>query len=86
MPVTTTTNVVHSLESVTINLGGSVTVTIKTVITGAPDSLKVVTLSAEQLATHWTEFADPSKNRWNDLCDLLYQLLIDGGHIAGTIS
>ena len=86
MPVINTTNVVQSLESVTINLGGSITVTVKTVITGAPYSLKMYTISAEEAIPHWAEFANPAKNRWDDLCDLLYELLIARGDIAGTIS
>ena len=86
MPVINTTSVIQSLESVTINLGGSITVTVKTVIEGAPDSLKMYTISAEEALPHWSEFANPAKNRWNDLCDLLYQLLIARGDIAGTLS
>jgi hypothetical protein len=86
VPVINTTNVVQSLESVTINLGGSISVTVKTVIAGAPDSLKMYTITAEEALPHWAEFATPTKNRWDDLCDLLYQLLIERGDIAGTIS
>lgn len=86
MPVTTTAQVVHSLESVTVHLGGSISVTVKTEIVGAPDSLSQYTFSQDETLPHWAELGDPNKNRWEDLCDLLYGLLIQKGHISGVIS
>ena len=86
MPVISTTQVVHSLESVTINLGGSISVTVKTSIEGVPGTLKMYTISAEDAGPHWMGLGDPTKNRWEDLCDLLYGLLIEKGYITGSIS
>lgn len=86
MPVTTTAQVVHSLESVTIHLGGAISVTVKTAIQGAPDTFAQYTFAQDETLPHWAELGDPDKNRWEDLCDLLYNLLIDKGYISGNIS
>lgn len=85
MPVITTAQVTYSLESVTIHLGGAISVTVRTVIEGAVDNLAQYSFTQEQTLPHWAELGDPTKNRWEDLCDLLYILLIDAGHINGEI-
>lgn len=86
MPVTTTSQVVQSLESVTVNLGGSISVTIKTSIEGAPDTLKMYAISQEEAVPYWVQPATANKSRWEDLCGILYKILVDRGDLKGSIS
>ncbi len=85
MPVVNSQEVKYTLDEVLIRFGGAVTVIIKTEVADLPPSLKAHEISRAEALPFWGAHADPLKNRWEDLCGLLYQILIDRGDIAGVI-
>lgn len=86
MPITAPATIKHTLEEVAIHLGGSVTVVIKTEVTGMPHALHSYEITREEAGPIWMSPATAGLNRWADLCGLLYELLIARGDLVGDIS
>lgn len=85
MPVINTEQVKYTLDEVLIRYGGAVTVIIKTEVEGLPPALKAHEISRAEALPFWGVHATEGKNRWEDLCGLLYQILVDRGDISGVI-
>ena len=86
MPVTTTTTVVQALNSVVIHPGGAVDVEVKFSTEGFPDLMKTFSLSQAEALPIWGGTPSGTVSRWEDLCGLLYEVLMTRGDLTGTVS
>lgn len=86
MPITNSETIKHTLEEVAIHYGGSVSVVIKTEVTGLPHTLRTFEISQAEALPFWGSLPTPDMTRWADLCNLLYTILINRGDLSGTIS
>jgi hypothetical protein len=86
MPVIETHQISQTLESVVIHLGGSVDVSIKVTAPGFPDNIKTFNIAESDALPFWGTNPTGLVNRWEDLCSLLYSILLNRGDITGTIT
>lgn len=84
MPVITSNQVTQSLEDVAIRLGGAVDVSVRFTTPGFPDIIKVFTISEAEASVYWNAHPPEGVNRWEDLCGILYSILLSRGDIVGT--
>ena len=85
MPITASEEVTHSLHSVSIHDGGHISVTIVSESTVMPQFLRTFEISSTEAGPYWMSEAPSGIVRWNDLCGILYQILITRGDISGNI-
>ena len=86
MPITTTINVTQTLHEVLIKNGGAVSVTVKITAPSFPDRFVSYEITQEEAVPFWGLTASQEVSRWEDLCGLLYSILIERGDLAGTLS
>lgn len=86
MPVTTSGQVVQTLESVNILPGGAVDVTIRFQVSGFSDMCKTFSISQAEALPYWGSLPTPDTIRWEDLCNLLYGILTARGDLTGVIT
>jgi hypothetical protein len=86
MPVNTSNETVQSLDSVNILLGGSIDATIKFDNPMFTSTYKTFHITRETALPYWSSLPNQNApNRWEDLCGILYEILLAQGAISGTI-
>lgn len=86
MPVTNSTSVIQTLDSVVIHKGGAVDVSVTFETFGFPLVMKTFYIAQEEALPIWGVHPSGTVNRWEDLCGLLYALLLTRGDLVGTLS
>jgi len=86
MPITTSGTITHLLEDVHVHQGGAVSVTVRTKFTGFSDIVRTFEIPQVDALPFWAAIPPLDKSRWDDLCNVLYQFLLDRGDLAGDLS
>jgi len=86
MPVTTESQLVQTLESVVVHMGGAVDVNVRFEVPGFTSIVKCFTISQQEALPVWGSNPSGNISRWSDLCGTLYDILLARGDIAGTVS
>lgn len=85
MPVVNTIAISQRLESVLIMDGGAVAVTVKYENPEIQTYAKTFQISQEEALPFWGALPTSGINRWEDLCGLLYNILVTRGDVVGTV-
>jgi hypothetical protein len=86
VPIVKEVLVSHRLSAVQIHDGGALTVTVYSTAPGMPQAVQTFDIAEEDALPYWGTPSTAGKSRWDDLCAVVYQVLVDKGHIVGAIT